>query len=63
MGFRSSVLASGIMGKVFNEDGKSDFLFQNATNGACYIWELNGLTIGDSGPVGPVVETDWHVLA
>ena len=51
------------LGKDFNGDGKSDFLFQNSTNGACYIWQINGLTISDSGPVGPAVGTDWKVKA
>ena len=53
------------LGKDFNSDGKTDILFQNATNGACYVWGMNGLTIiaGGHGQIGPAVGTDWGIKA
>jgi hypothetical protein len=45
----------------FNDDGKSDILFQNG-NGDLYLWEMNGTTVlpasGAIGNPGP----SWHLL-
>ena len=53
------------LGKDFNSDGKTDILFQNATNGVCYVWGIDGLTIieGAHGQVGPAVGADWRIKA
>ena len=45
----------------FDGDGKSDFLFQNTSSGACYVWEMNGLTISNSAMVGPAVGAAWQI--
>ena len=37
----------------FNDDGRSDILWQNA-NGQASIWEMNGNTVIGGGPVGPI---------
>ena len=48
----------------FNGDGKSDILLQNATDGTCYIWELNGTgPLVGNGYVGWTPGTDWHAVA
>ena len=48
----------------FNGDGKSDILLQNATDGTCYIWELNGTSqLVGNGYVGWTPGTDWHAAA
>ena len=53
----------------FNNDGKSDIVFQNVKDGACYIWEMDGLNFrsggyGDSyGDVGKSKGADWVVKA
>ena len=47
----------------FNGDGKSDFLFQNANDGACYVWQMDGLNIAGAGQVGPAVGTAWQIKA
>ena len=45
----------------FNGDGKSDILFQNSMNGACYVWQMNGLKIMVGDFVGLPTGTDWQV--
>ena len=48
----------------FNGDGKSDILLQNANTGACFVWEMNGLSLLDgssSGNVGWTPGKDWQV--
>ena len=48
----------------FNGDGKSDILLQNANTGACFVWEMNGLSLLDassSGAVGWTPGKDWQV--
>ena len=46
----------------FNNDGKDDVLLQNAKDGSCYIWELNGVNgLVDSGFVGWAPGTTWQV--
>ena len=49
----------------FNGDGKSDILLQNANDGACYVWEMNGLNLapGGVGFVGWTPGKDWQVKA
>ena len=37
----------------FNDDGRSDILFQNTTSGQVSIWEMNGNTLTGGGPVSP----------
>jgi hypothetical protein len=51
-----------------NGDGKSDILLQNAIDGSCYVWEMNGLNLvsGASNGYGYVGWTpggDWHAIA
>ena len=52
----------GKLGKDFNGDGKSDILLQNAIEGACYVWEMNGLNLAANGAgfVGWTPGADWH---
>ena len=45
----------------FNGDGKSDILWQNTTNGAVAIWEMNGLKVIASAVVGTPA-AGWHVI-
>ena len=50
----------------FNGDGKSDILLQNRVDGACFVWEMNGLSfLNDSsfGYVGWTPGKDWQVKA
>ena len=49
----------------FNGDEKGDILLQNAVDGACYVWEMDGLSLksGGNGFVGWATGTDWHVAA
>ena len=48
-----------------NGDGKSDILLQNAKDGACYVWEMDGLNLvnGGAGFVGWAAGADWHAVA
>ena len=48
-----------------NGDGKSDILLQNVRDGACYVWELDGLSLvsGGAGYVGWAPGADWHAVA
>jgi len=46
-----------------NGDGKSDILFQNARDGAVYVWEMDGLTQVGGDFVGRAVGTDWLVTS
>ena len=48
-----------------NGDGKSDILLQNARDGACYVWEMDGLSLvpGGAGYVGWAPGADWHAVA
>ena len=71
-----SVNASGVVGwtppssewKVagtgdFDGDGKSDILLQNAADGMCFVWEMNGLGVKDSGVVGwTPPSAAWHAV-
>ena len=52
-------------GRDFNADAKGDMLFQNSRDGACYVWEINGLKIVDGGfgQIGPAVGTAWRIKA
>ena len=49
----------------FNGDEKGDILLQNVVDGACYVWEMDGLALKTSGNgfVGWATGTDWHVAA
>jgi len=46
----------------FNGDGKSDILLQNAIDGSCYVWEMDGLSLksGGNGFVGWAPGKDWQ---
>ena len=47
----------------FDGDGKSDILLQNADDGACFVWEMNGLNVKASGVVGWTPPTNqWHAV-
>ncbi len=45
----------------FNGDGKSDILLQNADDGACYIWNLNGRKVIGEGKIGWAPGPEWQV--
>ena len=45
----------------FNGDGKSDFLFQNANDGSCYVWQMDGVKILGGSLVGPPVGKPWQI--
>ena len=46
----------------FDGDGKSDILLQNGADGMCFVWEMNGLNVKDSGVVGWTPPTNaWKV--
>jgi len=45
----------------FNADGDSDIFFQNAINGACYVWEMNGLKLVRGDFVGVATGPAWKV--
>ena len=45
----------------FNDDGKSDILFQNARDGSCYVWDLDGKAITDQGFVGWTLGVAWQL--
>ena len=49
----------------FDGDGKSDILLQNSTDGACYVWEMDGLSLKDGGAgfVGWAAGSDWQAVA
>jgi len=50
----------------FNGDGMSDILLQNAYDGSCYVWEMNGLGFAGSNSYGYVGWTPgaaWQVKA
>ena len=59
----TNVSESNITGKDFNSDGKGDILFQSGVNGACYVWEMDGLKMlaGGADFVGSAVGTVWQV--
>ena len=46
----------------FNDDGRSDILFQNTSNGEVSIWEINGNTLTGGGPVSPDPGLSWHAI-
>ena len=47
----------------FNGDGRSDILLQNGDDGMCFVWEMEGLTVRDSGVVGWTPPTNrWHAV-
>ncbi|MBF0608294.1 MAG: S8 family serine peptidase [Candidatus Magnetobacterium sp. LHC-1] len=45
----------------FNADGKSDILLQNTTNGAVYIWLMNGTNIAGGGFVVEGMSAEWEI--
>ena len=45
----------------FNGDGRSDFLFQNANDGTCYVWQMDGVQILGGGLIGPAVGKAWQI--
>ena len=49
----------------YDGDGKSDVLLQRADDGACYIWEMNGLIVkqGGAGFIAWAPGSDWHAMA
>ncbi len=46
----------------FFGDGNSDLLFQNATDGAASIWQMNGTTIVGGGFLPLMPGSTWHVI-
>jgi len=40
--------------------GMGDILLQNATTGACYVWEMDGTTIANAGFVGWSPGSQWR---
>ena len=47
----------------FDGDGKSDILLQNAADGICFTWEMDGLNVKASGVVGWTPPTNrWHAM-
>jgi Ca2+-binding RTX toxin-like protein len=72
-----NVIASGVVGWTpptnkwhalgtgdYNGDGKSDILLQNGADGACFVWEMEGLNVKASGTVGwTPPSADWHASA
>jgi hypothetical protein len=45
----------------FNNDGKSDILFQNTSTGQVSVWEMDGTTrIGGGAVANP--GTSWHAI-
>ena len=46
----------------FNDDGRSDILFQNASTGQVSIWEMNGNKLIGGGPVTPNPGPNWHAI-
>ena len=47
----------------FDGDGKSDILLQNSDNGACFVWEMDGLNVKASGVVGWTPPTNqWRAM-
>jgi hypothetical protein len=46
----------------FNDDGRSDILWQNSTSGQVYIWLMNGTSIQSQGSVETVApSTGWSI--
>jgi hypothetical protein len=45
----------------FNNDGKSDILWQHA-DGTAGIWLMDGMTVLNQGPVGTNPGPSWHVM-
>ena len=56
-----NVAESGKSERDFNHDGYSDIYLQNASNGVCYVWNLNGKAVTTSGYVGWAPGPDWQV--
>jgi hypothetical protein len=46
----------------FNDDGRSDILFQNTSTGQVSIWEMKGNTLISGGPVSPNPGLSWHAI-
>ncbi len=46
----------------FNDDGRSDILWQNASTGQVSIWEMNGQHPIGGGPVGPNPGPGWKAI-
>jgi hypothetical protein len=47
----------------FNDDGKSDILWQNSNDGTVAIWEMNGFQITAAGGVGAVApNSGWQIV-
>ena len=47
----------------FNDDGRSDILWQNTSTGQASVWEMNGNSITGGGPVSPNPgRPSWHAI-
>ncbi|MCW3095733.1 MAG: hypothetical protein JWL77_1351 [Chthonomonadaceae bacterium] len=47
----------------FNNDGKPDIVFQNATNNQVVVWYMNGSVFAGGGAIGYVPSFGWQVHA
>ena len=47
----------------FNGDGMADILLQNADDGSCFVWEMNGLALANYGGAGWTTGVHWEVRA
>ncbi len=46
----------------FNDDGRSDILWQNASSGQVSIWEMDGSSLIGGGAVGPNPGPAWRAI-
>ena len=47
----------------FNGDGKTDLLFENATNHGVAVWEMNGAQVLAGAQIGTInAAADWHLI-
>ncbi len=65
VGFRNVPLNWDIRGVGdFNGDGKGDILWRNNATGEIHTWLMNGISLIESGLVGPsAISADWNQIA
>src|SRR3984893_18357490 len=50
--------------KDFNNDGKADLIWENTSNGACVIWNLNdGVVVPNATIASPTLAPGWQIAA